>query len=330
MKTKSAQILAAIDDYCQTAYNDGHRSHLGASQIGEECKRKLWYVFRWCFQEQFSGRMLRLFNRGHREEERFIEWLEGIGAKVWAENYEGLSFHPESESYWINTNPERLDGEDGLSYPIEKTNVMFREHIARAKAKGLKFPQFRISDVLSHFGGSMDGICRLPPEYGIEEDILLEFKTNGTGTPFKKLCENGLQAEKPQHWAQVCTYGKKRGLRYVLYMNICKNDDTIHVELAELDHAHGERMIVKAEQIITSQTPPARLSNNCTYFGCKFCAMVNICHHNAPVERNCRSCRFAKPVENAEWFCNAHNGIIPKDFIAKGCETHWVSINENG
>lgn len=279
MKTKSAQILAAIDKYCQTAYNDGHRSHLGASQIGEECKRKLWYVFRWCFKEQFSGRMYRLFNRGHLEEARFIEWLEGIGAKVWAMDESGK--------------------------------------------------QHRVSDVLGHFGGSMDGICRLPAEYGIDEDILLEFKTNGTGAVFTKLLANGLQVAKPQHWAQVCTYGKKRGLNYVLYMNICKNDDSIHVELAKLDHAHGERMVIKAEQIITSQTPPARLSNNCTYFGCKFCAAANICHRNAPVERNCRSCKFAQPVENAEWFCNAHNGIIPKDFIVMSCEV-WASINENG
>jgi len=324
MKTKSAQILEAIDNYCQTAYNDGHRSHLGASQIGEECKRKLWYVFRWCFQEQFSGRMYRLFNRGHLEENRFIEWLEGIGAKVWAEDYSALWYHPESESYFLNPN---CDEGDGLAHPIESSNVLFENHVHQAKLQGVKFPQFRISDVLGHFGGSMDGICRLPPEFGIDEDILLEFKTNGTGAPFKKLCEEGLQVAKPQHWAQVCTYGKKRGLNYVLYMNICKNDDSIHVELAKLDHAHGEQMIIKAEQIITSQTPPARISNNCTYFGCKFCAAANICHHNAPVERNCRSCKFATPVENAEWFCNAHNGVIPKDFIPKSCEA-WASINE--
>jgi hypothetical protein len=33
-------------------------------------------------RERFDGRMLRLFNRGHKEEFRFVEWLNGIGANV--------------------------------------------------------------------------------------------------------------------------------------------------------------------------------------------------------------------------------------------------------
>lgn len=58
---------------------------LGGSQIGRECERELWYSFRWCFAggaKQFDGRMLRLFNRGHREEPVFSDELRGIGAEV--------------------------------------------------------------------------------------------------------------------------------------------------------------------------------------------------------------------------------------------------------
>ena len=41
---------------------------LGASQIGQECERRLWYSFRWASKgEGCDGRMLRLFDRGHRE-----------------------------------------------------------------------------------------------------------------------------------------------------------------------------------------------------------------------------------------------------------------------
>ncbi len=76
------QIKEAIDAYCAEAYDDGHRTHLGASLIGHECSRHLWYVFRWVSHERFPPRMLRLFNRGHREEARFIEWLRGIGWEV--------------------------------------------------------------------------------------------------------------------------------------------------------------------------------------------------------------------------------------------------------
>lgn len=56
---------------------------LGASQIGRECERQLWYGFRWATMgEAFDGRMLRLFNRGHREEAVFVEELRGIGCDV--------------------------------------------------------------------------------------------------------------------------------------------------------------------------------------------------------------------------------------------------------
>lgn len=62
--------------------DDEPRAYLGGSVIGRECERALWYAFRWCANETFSGRMLRLFNRGQREEVEFIADLRAIGAKV--------------------------------------------------------------------------------------------------------------------------------------------------------------------------------------------------------------------------------------------------------
>lgn len=76
------RLKSDIDEHCVRKYSDGHRGHLGASQIGDPCPRKLWYQFRWVKAENFDARMLRLFNRGHREEERFIELLRGIGCEV--------------------------------------------------------------------------------------------------------------------------------------------------------------------------------------------------------------------------------------------------------
>jgi hypothetical protein len=88
----AAQMRDAIDAYCLKTYDDGHRNHLGASLIGDICNRRLWYGFRWVKSSVFDGRMQRLFNRGHKEEARFIEWLEGIGFKVW-EHGEGGTQH---------------------------------------------------------------------------------------------------------------------------------------------------------------------------------------------------------------------------------------------
>lgn len=84
MKALSKRIHDDIDAYCVKAYGDQeHRKHLGASVIGHDCVAYSWYHYRWAKKEVFDGRQLRLFNRGHREEERFIEWFRGIGFKVW-------------------------------------------------------------------------------------------------------------------------------------------------------------------------------------------------------------------------------------------------------
>lgn len=87
------QLIADdVEAFCSTYYESGHRDHLGASELGEECWRKLWYGFRWCKQEKFSGRMLRLFNVGHSAEPRFITYLRGIGFEVKEFNEDGKQF----------------------------------------------------------------------------------------------------------------------------------------------------------------------------------------------------------------------------------------------
>ena len=60
-----------------------HRPHMGASLIGHQCHRYIWLTWRWVLKPEFSGRILRLFSTGQREESRLIEELRGIGATVW-------------------------------------------------------------------------------------------------------------------------------------------------------------------------------------------------------------------------------------------------------
>ncbi len=70
---------------CHDAYSEDAekgRSHLGASVIGRQCARELWYSFHWAHFEQAEARMLRLWNRGHLEEGRMIALLRMIGVVV--------------------------------------------------------------------------------------------------------------------------------------------------------------------------------------------------------------------------------------------------------
>jgi CRISPR/Cas system-associated exonuclease Cas4 (RecB family) len=58
------------------------REHLGASLIGHACDRHIWYSFRWAATPTWDGRMLRLFDRGKREEAVVAEELRGIGVEL--------------------------------------------------------------------------------------------------------------------------------------------------------------------------------------------------------------------------------------------------------
>jgi hypothetical protein len=322
------QIKSDIDEYCEKKFDDGFRWHLGASLIGHECKRYLFYVFRWCFKENFDGRMQRLFNRGHREEERFIEWLEGIGFTVYADDWSNWKLIvDDNDNYEVVSS---LESEDKLKH-LKWTDVTNNEtHKKIAKAMGVKFKQYRIAEVNGHFGGSLDGIAIAPERYGLKEPLLLEFKTNGTGAGYTKLVNSGIQLAKPVHFSQMSTYGTNPayGFKYGLYLNTNKNDDDIHVEIVFLNEELGKQNIVKAEKIIFSETPPPKLSENPTFHKCQYCAAKDICHTGALVNRNCRSCKFSKPVENAEFYCTIHNGIIPRDYIMTTCDK-YSSINDD-
>lgn len=68
------------------------RPYLGASSLGDPCARRLWYGFRWVARERFDGRMLRLFDTGHREEARLLDEMRAAGIEVWDRQADGRQF----------------------------------------------------------------------------------------------------------------------------------------------------------------------------------------------------------------------------------------------
>lgn len=283
MQNINEVILDKIDRYCQAkAAAEARRTHLGASLIGQECVRKTWYGFRWAKEEKFSGRMLRLFERGHLEEFRFVEYLRGIGL-----------------------------------------------HVQEVDQNG---NQFRISDVQGHFGGSCDGFAWFPQKFpglplgfDFNKPVLTEFKTS-SDKYFNKLVKDGVAVAKPQHKAQMDVYGTKFGLDYALYISVNKNTDALHVEFYKIDTYNGTQMLKRAAGVITLRNPPERISNDSTFWKCRYCNYSQICHSNERMEKNCRSCLYSKAVDGGEWYCEYHKGDVPKDFIPKGC-ADWVPID---
>jgi hypothetical protein len=71
--------IVVLIDAAHEAREDRPRPHMGASILGHACDRWIWLQFRMAIRQKFPGRILRLFRRGHQEENNIIFDLKSIG-----------------------------------------------------------------------------------------------------------------------------------------------------------------------------------------------------------------------------------------------------------
>tara|TARA_R110002020_G_scaffold320466_1_gene536375 strand:- start:2039 stop:2890 length:852 start_codon:yes stop_codon:yes gene_type:complete len=182
-----------------------------------------------------------------------------------------------------------------------------------------------------HFGGSIDGAAIGLPETR-NEWTLLEFKTHNEKS-FKDLEKRGLKVSKPMHFDQIQIYGHALGFSKALYLAVCKNDDRRYSEIVEIDEGYGDEIIRKAEHIITAKEPPQKLSKSPSFYYCKWCPYLEICHYDEKPASNCRTCVFSKPSGvNTEksseeqgagvWSCGSTGQELSFDEQKKGCNQH--------
>lgn len=315
-------IVDDIDAYCKQLYDNDFRDHLGASELGDQCHRKLYNTFRWMKKPDFEGRMRRLFNVGHEAEPRFIKYLRGIGFEVRPFSQQ-LWYSSELNDYKAFDWNADLSGGTGSYEPVEDL-VHFKE----AEKRGIAIKQWRASGANEHYGMSLDGQCVAPARYKITEPLVFlnEFKTNNTGRKFDEVAEVDLAKSKPKHYAQMCQCGYKFKLKYGIYLIENKNDSSIIVRIIELDWNYGQALERKAEEIIFATEPPPKIAENESFFDCKYCDQFrDICHKGAKPDKNCRSCRHSVPTQNATWTCTRFNSEIPASFIRIGCD-NWNPI----
>ena len=154
------KTLAAFAEYWKARGGRWQRAHLGASIIGRECERELWLSFRWAKSPDFEGRLLRLFNRGHREEEVFVAELRGIGCTV-------HEVDPATGRQWTfaDHNSHFGGSADGIAAgvpdsPREPHLLEFKTHSAKSFSKltsegvrGAKLEHFAQVQVYMHYFG---------------------------------------------------------------------------------------------------------------------------------------------------------------------------------
>lgn len=266
-----ADTVAAIYGAYEADADTGYREHLGASLIGTECERALWYSFRWATRASHTGRILRLFQTGHLAEARFVADLRRIGVTV-------LDVDPATGRQWT------------------------------------------LRDAGGHFGGSMDAVAIGFPEAPRTWHVC-EFKTHSAKS-FAGLTAEGVEKSKPLHWAQMQAYMHLAGLERAFYLAVCKDTDTLYQERVRHDPEAALRILAKAQRVIGAARTPERISHDPAWWQCRFCAHHAVCHEGAAVERHCRSCLHASPIDGGGWRCGRHGMALSRAEQEGGCAAH--------
>lgn len=166
--------------------------------------------------------------------------------------------------------------------------------------------QFKVTDFGGHLSGSMDGVLVVPQKFwkkGIKaRPILSEYKTYNDKR-FNKLRKEKLKKADPKYYTQCQGYMGYNDLDGCLFCAVNKDNDELYFEWIPFDKYAFKRIVALAEDLIHARTAPPKISNDPSWYQCKFCDFHPVCHKGAPSLKSCRSCKFAVPVEDAKWKC---------------------------
>ena len=185
--------------------------------------------------------------------------------------------------------------------------------------------QFSIN-LAPHVSGSVDGIINRGITENQTDKYLLEIKTHGDKS-FKTLLKNGVQSDKPQHYAQMQIYMIALKLTRALYYAINKNDDTIYTEIIEYNDNLAVSLRDRAARIALTERLPAPISTNPSWYQCKMCDMYDFCHKTKMTDSvNCRTCAHSTPCDDGQWRCARYKSKkpIPVEFQRTGCASHVI------
>lgn len=114
------------------------RAYIGASSIGSECPRKLWYQLKG-YPQKYDAKSLRRFDDGHAVEERILNWLRQIpNIKLWTHDENGEQFGFSTLGGLYQGHYDGVIEIDGILYVLEIKASTKQGDLIRL---GEKFPE---------------------------------------------------------------------------------------------------------------------------------------------------------------------------------------------
>lgn len=251
--TFSEAFQAVMDAAIQAERaKDKPRTYLGGSRLGVECERALAYEYHHVDKDPdkgFKGKTLRVFDRGHDNEERMASYLRFAGFTLLTENASGKQF-----GFYTARDPEtgtpRIAGHlDGV------ITVIPPAILADPALDGLKAP------------------C-------LWENKCLSDKS------WKETVKKAVKVSKPVYYAQMQTYQAYLDLTENPGLFTCQNADTgeIYAELIQFDPKVAQDATDRGARVVQTRTPEEapRIAREATDFRCKWCDYSERCW-DAPI-----------------------------------------------
>lgn len=193
--------------------------------------------------------------------------------------------------------------------------------------------QFKFSTLDNHLTGYLDGKIKGLKQAPKTLHIWEHKQTSEKGfNNLKKAIEKKSQKEALKEWNKKYYYQailymyQFKITRHYLTCSIYGGIDTISCR-TESNNKLAKEILEKAKRIINAKTPPARISNNPSYYLCKNykCSYYEICHLDEPVERHCRTCMFSE--RSPEWKCTQLNKKLSTNDQKVGCNKYSVDLS---
>jgi len=180
--------------------------------------------------------------------------------------------------------------------------------------------QIGVSFAYGHSYGFLDAEIRNLPDAPATWHVG-EFKSHNDKS-FRHLVAHGVEKSKPEHYAQTLIYMHLRNRERGVYLAVNKNTDERYGERIEYDFEKAVRLERKAERIVMSPVPLAKISEKPDFYGCRFCDHADKCHGDALPEVNCRTCLHVTPADGGKWICEHHNTERDREEQEAGCADH--------
>lgn len=188
--------------------------------------------------------------------------------------------------------------------------------------------QFGFVDIDGHFRGHADGLI-----IGIKEapstKHVWEHKSVSDSV-YKKLQKAikdhgekaALEKWNETYFGQAQVYMKQFDCTRH-YMTVTTSGGRDHLSLrTEYNAKFADHLMARAANIIGSDTPPPRISNDRTFFKCKWCNYTDICHGQEAPEINCRTCIYSYASERGTWACEKFARVLDRTDQEAACNVH--------